>query len=40
VPANKIEAKGYGFDKPVASNKNKDGRAQNRRVEITISGNK
>jgi len=38
VPANLIEAKGYGFDKPVASNKSKDGRAQNRRVEITING--
>jgi OmpA-OmpF porin, OOP family len=40
VPADKIEAKGYGFDKPVASNKTKDGRAQNRRVEITIDGAK
>ena len=40
VPANLIEAKGYGFDKPVASNKSKDGRAQNRRVEITINGAK
>jgi OOP family OmpA-OmpF porin len=40
VPANLIEAKGYGFDKPVASNKSKDGRAQNRRVEITINGTK
>jgi OOP family OmpA-OmpF porin len=38
VPAHLIEAKGYGFDKPVASNKSKDGRAQNRRVEITING--
>lgn len=40
VPAEKIQAKGYGFDKPVASNKTKDGRAQNRRVEITIDGTK
>ncbi|MBD3767215.1 MAG: OmpA family protein [Gammaproteobacteria bacterium] len=40
VPADKIQAKGYGFDKPVASNKTKDGRAQNRRVEITIDGTK
>lgn len=40
IPAGKIEAKGYGFDKPVATNANKDGRSQNRRVEITISGNK
>jgi len=40
VPADKIDAKGYGFEKPVASNKTKDGRAQNRRVEITIDGTK
>jgi OOP family OmpA-OmpF porin len=38
VPANLIEAKGYGFDKPVASNKTKAGRAENRRVELTING--
>lgn len=38
VPADKIEAKGYGFDKPVATNKTRDGRQQNRRVEITING--
>ncbi len=40
IPAEKIDAKGYGFDKPVASNSTKDGRTQNRRVEITITGNK
>jgi OOP family OmpA-OmpF porin len=40
VPANLIEAKGYGFDKPIASNKSKDGRSQNRRVEIIINGTK
>lgn len=40
VPADKITTKGYGFDKPVASNKTKAGRAQNRRVEITIEGTK
>jgi outer membrane protein OmpA-like peptidoglycan-associated protein len=38
VAANAIEAKGYGFDKPVASNKTKAGRTENRRVEITING--
>lgn len=38
IPANKMEAKGYGFEKPVVSNKTKDGRSQNRRVEITIDG--
>jgi OOP family OmpA-OmpF porin len=40
VAADKIQAKGYGFEKPVASNKTKEGRAQNRRVEITIDGAK
>lgn len=40
IPAEKIDAKGYGFTKPVASNSTKDGRTQNRRVEITINGNK
>lgn len=40
VPADKMQAKGYGFEKPVASNKTKEGRAQNRRVEITIDGAK
>ncbi len=31
-----IEAEGYGFDKPIANNKTKNGRAQNRRVDIII----
>ena len=36
IPENKIEAKGYGFEKPLTSNKTKSGRAQNRRVDILI----
>lgn len=31
-----IAAEGYGFDKPIATNKSKNGRAQNRRVDIII----
>ena len=31
-----IGAEGYGFEKPIASNKTKNGRAQNRRVDIII----
>lgn len=33
---NKIEAVGYGDQKPLATNKTPDGRAQNRRVDIVI----
>ncbi len=36
VPKDKIVSKGYGMTKPVASNKTKTGKAQNRRVEFTI----
>jgi outer membrane protein OmpA-like peptidoglycan-associated protein len=32
----KIQAVGYGFKKPIASNKSKEGRAQNRRVDVII----
>jgi outer membrane protein OmpA-like peptidoglycan-associated protein len=38
VPAGKLEAAGYGFDRPVASNATALGRAKNRRVEFTILG--
>jgi outer membrane protein OmpA-like peptidoglycan-associated protein/ribosomal protein L24E len=38
VGAERMVAKGYGITKPVASNKTKEGRAQNRRVEFTILG--
>lgn len=34
--SSKIEAVGYGYQKPLASNKTADGRAQNRRVDIII----
>ena len=35
IEASRITTKGWGKTKPVASNKTKEGRAQNRRVEIT-----
>jgi len=35
LDANRLVAKGYGPDKPIADNKTKEGRAQNRRVELT-----
>ncbi len=31
-----VESEGVGFDKPIATNKSKEGRAQNRRVDIVI----
>jgi len=34
VSPSQLTVKGYGPDKPIASNKTKDGRAQNRRVEL------
>ena len=36
VPADKVEHSGRGAANPVADNKTEDGRAQNRRVEITV----
>jgi outer membrane protein OmpA-like peptidoglycan-associated protein len=36
IPKSNIVSKGYGSTKPVASNKTKAGKAQNRRVEFTI----
>jgi outer membrane protein OmpA-like peptidoglycan-associated protein len=36
VAADRLAAKGYGQDRPIADNKTEDGRAENRRVEIHI----
>ena len=38
IAAERLEAMGYGEDKPVASNASSQGRATNRRVEFTIVG--
>jgi outer membrane protein OmpA-like peptidoglycan-associated protein len=38
VAANRTTVKGYGMDKPIASNKTEDGRAKNRRIEYLITG--
>ena len=37
IDAGRITAKGYGESKPVASNKNAAGRAENRRIETAFS---
>ena len=36
IVANRLKAQGFGFDKPIASNKTKEGRQQNRRVEAAV----
>lgn len=36
APQSHLSYKGYGPDKPIASNKTEDGRAQNRRTEVVI----
>lgn len=37
IDPDRLTAKGFGFSKPVASNKTKKGRAQNRRIEANLS---
>lgn len=39
VNASRIETQGMGINDPIASNETKEGRAQNRRVEFTITAN-
>jgi len=39
VPADNVTAEGLGKDDPVADNSTSAGRAQNRRVELVVSGN-
>ena len=34
IAADRITARGYGPDNPIADNKTKEGRAQNRRIEF------
>ena len=38
--ATDVQAQGYGFEKPIATNKSKEGRAQNRRVDVIITPEK
>ena len=38
IAKERFQAKGYGPDKPKATNKTKEGRARNRRVDFTIIG--
>ena len=38
IPSNSIEAQGFGRTQPVASNDTAEGRQQNRRVELVLSG--
>lgn len=36
IPEDHVRSVGYGFERPIASNKSRDGRKQNRRVDIVI----
>jgi len=36
IPSDKIQAIGYGADKPIASNQTPEGRAKNRRIDILV----
>ena len=40
VPAEKIFTEGKGKKQPIASNKTKEGRAKNRRVEVEVVANR
>ncbi len=39
IPATRLRAMGYGQDKPLAGNESEEGRAQNRRTELTVISN-
>ena len=39
IAANRMNAKGFGSSRPVATNNTADGRQQNRRTEFEIKGN-
>jgi outer membrane protein OmpA-like peptidoglycan-associated protein len=36
LPEDKVEAKGFGYERPLTTNKTKEGRATNRRVDVVI----
>ena len=36
IDPSRVTAKGYGLTKPIADNRTADGKAQNRRTEVTI----
>ena len=36
IPPGRVQAAGYGFDQPAASNQTEEGRALNRRTEMKI----
>ena len=38
IEADRLVARGYGEEKPIADNKTAEGRALNRRVELTLDG--
>ena len=38
LPQERVTARGYGPDHPVGSNDTREGRQQNRRVELVVSG--
>ncbi len=39
IDSKRLSTKGYGESKPIATNENEEGRAQNRRTEFTVIGN-